>query len=147
MRRFVLAAAALLLATSSAWSQEKLILVTVSPAGGDNSIHYAAWGKKVTAESQGTLDIDVRDGTSLANFANVLDRVGNDVIQIGWMLHGQVGGKFPMTETTTLPFVVDDVMSRPKLGAPQSSLPELSTGISASHQISVSAFPLPRSKK
>jgi hypothetical protein len=68
MRRFVLAAAALLLATSSAWSQEKLILVTVSPAGGDNSIHYAAWGKKVTAESQGTLDIDVRDGIALASF-------------------------------------------------------------------------------
>jgi TRAP-type C4-dicarboxylate transport system substrate-binding protein len=105
---------ALALVASVVWfgpasAQEKLILVTASPAGGDNSQHYAAWGKKVTAESQGALDIDVRDGTSLANFANVLDRVGNDVIQIGWMLHGQVGGKFPLTETTTLPFVVDDV--------------------------------------
>jgi len=109
MKHFAIAAVAALLSIGSASAQEKLILVTVSPAGGDNSMHYAAWGKKVTAESQGTLDIDVRDGTALANFGNVLDRVGNDVTQIGWMLHGLIGGKYPLTETTSLPFVVDDV--------------------------------------
>ena len=72
MKHFAIAAVAALLSIGSASAEEKLILVTVSPAGGDNSMHYAAWGKKVTAESQGTLDIDVRDGTALANFGNVL---------------------------------------------------------------------------
>jgi len=108
MTKIVFAIAALLLAAPTAWSQEKLILVTVSPAGGDNSIHYADWGKKVTAESQGTLDIDVRDGIALASFSNVMDRVGNDVIQIGWMLHGVIAGKYPLTETASLPFLTDD---------------------------------------
>jgi TRAP-type C4-dicarboxylate transport system substrate-binding protein len=37
-----------------------------------------------------------------------MDRVGNDVTQIGWMLHGVVAGKYPLTETASLPFLTDD---------------------------------------
>jgi TRAP-type C4-dicarboxylate transport system substrate-binding protein len=108
MRTLALAMAALMVSAQFASAQEKLIVVTASPAGGDNSIHYNDWGKKVTAESGGAIEIDVRDGITLANFGNVLDRVGNDVIQIGWMLHGVIGGKYPMTETASLPFVIED---------------------------------------
>lgn len=108
MKSLAIAAVALLLSVPTAWSQEKLILVTASPAGGDNSIFYNDWGKKVGAASQGAIEIDVRDGATLANFGNVLDRVGNDVIQVGWMLHGLIGGKFPLTETASLPYVIED---------------------------------------
>ncbi len=44
------------------------------------------------------LNIEVRDSVTLASFPNVADRVLDDVVQIGWSIHGMYGVRFPLTE-------------------------------------------------
>jgi TRAP-type C4-dicarboxylate transport system substrate-binding protein len=88
-------------------AQERLILTSLSPAGSPNSIFYQAWAKRVTDASKGTLKVEVRDGTALANFGNTYVRTMDNVVQIGWVLHSLVAGKFPLSEVTNLPFMSD----------------------------------------
>jgi TRAP-type C4-dicarboxylate transport system substrate-binding protein len=86
-------------------AQERLLFTGLSPAGGGNSIFFNAWAKRVNDASNGALRIEVRDGTTLANYGNVYDRVLTDVVQIGWAIHQVIGGKFPLSEVAGLPFV------------------------------------------
>lgn len=103
-----LAAGALMaapLATTQAGAQERLLFTSLSPAGSANSALFNAWAKRVNEASKGALQIEVRDGVTLANFGNVYDRVQDDVVQIGWAIHQAIGGKFPLSEVAGLPFV------------------------------------------
>lgn len=108
-RRSALAAAALIGSALSAPAQEtKLLLTSLSPAGSPNSVFFNDWGQRVADHSKGSLKVEVRDGTTLANFSNSYDRVLSDVVQIGWAQHAFVAGKFPLSEVSGLPFLVDD---------------------------------------
>ena len=102
----LLSTAACFAAPASA--QEKLILTSMSPAGSANSIFFTGWLNKVNAASGGAIEIELRDGTTLANYGNVYDRVLNNVVQIGWALHQVVAGKFPLTEVGGLPYLTPD---------------------------------------
>jgi len=97
-------------AAQTASAQETtLIFATASPAGGAQAVGFLhPWAQRMNAQGNGVLKVDVRDGAALANFSNMYDRILNDVVQIGWALHGAVGGRFPRTEVASLPFVVDD---------------------------------------
>ena len=107
-RQLMLAVLVLAANSAIAVAQEtRLILTSLSPAGSPNSAFYNDWAKRVSAASQGTLKIEVRDGTSLANFGNAYDRTMNDVVQIGWIQHPFVAGRFPLSEITNLPFLSD----------------------------------------
>lgn len=107
--RAIYMGAALILTASSAPAQEtRLIFTSLSPAGSPNSQFFNAWAKRVNDASQGTLKVDVRDGATLANFTNSYDRAMDDVVQIGWVQHSFVAGKFPLTEVSNLPFTSDD---------------------------------------
>jgi len=109
IRDVVLAALALGLSAATASAQEtRLIFTSLSPAGSVNSTFFNAWAQKVTDQSGGTLKVEVRDGTTLANFGNSYDRVLADVVQIGWVQPAFVSGKFPLAEVTNLPFMTDD---------------------------------------
>jgi len=88
--------------------ETRLLFTSLSPAGSPNSVFFNAWAQKVSDQSGGTLKVEVRDGTSLANFGNTYDRVNADVIQIGWVQPSFVAGKFPLSEVTNLPFMTDD---------------------------------------
>src|SRR5262245_4926958 len=104
-----LAIAAIAATLQAASAQEtRLFLTSLSPAGSPNSQFFNAWAKRVSDASQGTLRVEVRDGVTLANFSNSYDRTMDDVVQIGWVQHSFVAGKFPLSEITTLPFVSDD---------------------------------------
>src|SRR6478752_3137151 len=92
---------------TNADAQERLLLTSLAPAGGPHSTFYNAWAKKVNDASQGTLAIEVRDGFSLANFANSYERTMDDVVQIGWIQLALVAGKFPLSSVTDLPFMSD----------------------------------------
>jgi len=48
-------------------------------------------------------------GKIFATIAEVRAGTQNDVIQIGWVQHGLVAGKFPLSEVAGLPFLVDDI--------------------------------------
>jgi TRAP-type C4-dicarboxylate transport system substrate-binding protein len=80
----------------------------MSPAGSPNSKFYNAWADSSNKAGGGSIEFVVRDGTSIANFGNVYDRVQKDVLQVGWTLHSILGGQFPLSDVTALPFVVDD---------------------------------------
>jgi TRAP-type C4-dicarboxylate transport system substrate-binding protein len=108
MSKILLAAAIALVASTASAQEMRLLLTSLSPAGSPNSQFFNAWAQRTSNQSQGTLKIEVRDGAALANFGNSYDRTMDDVIQIGWVQHAFVAGKFPLSEVTNLPFMTDD---------------------------------------
>jgi TRAP-type C4-dicarboxylate transport system substrate-binding protein len=108
-QKLMLAVIGLLAGGQIAAAQEtRLIFTSLSPAGSPNSVFFNAWAQRVNEQSGGTLRVEVRDGATLANFANSYDRVVADVVQIGWVQPAFVAGKFPLSEITNLPFMTDD---------------------------------------
>jgi TRAP-type C4-dicarboxylate transport system substrate-binding protein len=103
-----LAAALIGFAMSAPAQETRLLLTSLSPAGSPNSAFFNDWANRVGDQSKGALKVEVRDGTTLANFSNSYDRVLSDVVQIGWAQHAFVAGKFPLSEVPGLPFLVDD---------------------------------------
>lgn len=85
-----------------------LVFPSLSPVGSSESKFFNAWAMKVNDAAKGTLNVEIRDGTSLANFGNVYERVMDDVIQIGWAQQAFVAGKFPLSGVVGLPFLVDN---------------------------------------
>jgi TRAP-type C4-dicarboxylate transport system substrate-binding protein len=106
-QKLMLAVIGVVAGVQIAAAQERLLLTSLSPAGSPNSLFYQAWAKRVTDASHGTLKVEVRDGTALANFGNTYVRTMDDVVQVGWVLHSLVAGKFPLSEVTNLPFLSD----------------------------------------
>jgi TRAP-type C4-dicarboxylate transport system substrate-binding protein len=97
---------------SSAQAEEvKLLFASVSPGGGTNSGFFNRWADKVNTQAAGVIKIDVRDGFQLANFINVYDRVAEDVVQLGWIMPGSIGGKYPFSRVAAMPFLADDVVA------------------------------------
>ncbi len=109
LRHVMVAALTLGCGAQAGWAQEtRLIFTSLSPAGSPNSVFFNSWAQRVNAQSDGTLKIEVRDGTTLAKFGNSYDRVLADVVQIGWVQPAFIAGKFPLAEITNLPFMTDD---------------------------------------
>ena len=102
-----LAAAAGLAASSPVLGQEVVLkfATTNSPTAHLNVQVLIPWAERINAEGKGIVRIDVSHGTTLADQSNFYSRVLNDVIQIGWGLQGTIGGKFPLTEVVSLPFL------------------------------------------
>jgi TRAP-type C4-dicarboxylate transport system substrate-binding protein len=65
------------------------------------------WAEKINQQGKGVVHIDVRDGSEIANLGNFYSRVQDDVIQISWGLQSAIGGKFPRTAVSGLPFEVE----------------------------------------
>ena len=83
-------------------------MTTMSPGGSRNaSLWFIPWAKKITDDSKGALNVEVVEGYTLASLTNIYDRLMNDVVQVGWVIHPQIGGKFPLTEVAGLPFLAD----------------------------------------
>jgi TRAP-type C4-dicarboxylate transport system substrate-binding protein len=66
------------------------------------------WIEDVNKASDGTLEIKLFPGPSLANFGNVYDRVTSGVAEFGFGLLGQYAGQFPKTDVVALPFAGDN---------------------------------------
>jgi TRAP-type C4-dicarboxylate transport system substrate-binding protein len=104
----VAAAIASWAAPAASAQEAKLIFATVSPAGNPlNARVFVPWAQRVNEQGKGVVQIDVREGTTLANFGNVYTRVVDDVVQVGWALQDAVGGKFVLSEVGGLPFLFD----------------------------------------
>jgi TRAP-type transport system periplasmic protein len=109
-RKLALAVAGLLgvWVQAAAADEARLLMTSMSPPGSPNSVFFNGWAKRVTEQSNGALNVEVRDSVSLASFPNVVDRVMDDVVQIGWSIHGMYGGRFPLTEVADLPFLANN---------------------------------------
>lgn len=103
-----LATGIMLAGLQTASAQVQLIFATVNPAGSLlNREAFIPWAERINAAGEGIIEIDVREGATLANYGNVYDRVLNDVIQIGWGIPSIVAGRFPRTEVSGLPFLTN----------------------------------------
>jgi TRAP-type C4-dicarboxylate transport system substrate-binding protein len=89
----------------AAQAQEtKLIFATISPAGNAmNAKVLIPWAKVVEEAGKGAVAMDIREGTTLANYGNIRDRVMNDVVQVGFSLQDAIGGVYPRSEVGGLP--------------------------------------------
>ncbi len=102
------AALAMIGAPHDADAQTRLIFASQSPAGTPNTIFYNSWAQKVNDAGKGSVRVEVRDGETLSNFITAYDRVNDDVIQFGWIIHSLVGNRFPRSDVNSLPFIGDD---------------------------------------
>lgn len=85
-----------------------LRLTTMSPGGSRNAtIWFGPWAERINAAAKGALKVEVMEGYTVANLNNIYERLSNDVVQIGWVIHPLIGGKFPLTEVAGLPFLAD----------------------------------------
>jgi TRAP-type C4-dicarboxylate transport system substrate-binding protein len=86
----------------------KLIMTTISaPNSASNNLIYHEWADRVNARGKGIIQIDIRDGFTLANSSIFYDRLLSDVVQVSYGSLNYVAGKFNLTEVMTLPFLLD----------------------------------------
>jgi TRAP-type C4-dicarboxylate transport system substrate-binding protein len=114
MRRALAGAALVAALNAPAGAQEaRLIFATVSPPAFPINVQvHHPWAKRVNDAGAGVIQLDVRDGPTVANQLNFYDRVVNDVVQVSWGLQGILGGKFPLTEVAAIPFTPEKAQHR-----------------------------------
>jgi TRAP-type C4-dicarboxylate transport system substrate-binding protein len=109
LRRLVLGIVATLFVAMAAYADEtKLIMTTISsPNSQVGQENYHGWANRVNEAGKGVVQIDIRDGFTLANSTNFYDRLLSDVIQITFGSLNYLAGKFQLSQVMTLPFVMD----------------------------------------
>ncbi|HWE75352.1 MAG TPA: TRAP transporter substrate-binding protein [Stellaceae bacterium] len=108
--RCVALALSLFASTAFAWpaAADETVLnfaTTNIPTTRLNLQYLHPWAEAINADGKGAVRIEIRDGTTIANFENYFDRVTGNVVQISWGLLSTVRGKFPRSEVSTLPFM------------------------------------------
>jgi TRAP-type C4-dicarboxylate transport system substrate-binding protein len=66
------------------------------------------WIEQVNSLSRGAVEAKLYPGPQLANYANVLDRLTNGVVEIGYGIFGNLGNQFPKANVSVLPFESED---------------------------------------
>ena len=105
MKRFILCAA-LLGMTASASLAEPVMLkfgTGTFPFVSQNKEIFEPWIKETNAAGKGIVKI-VNTNNTLANVATIYDAVLNGVLDMAWILHGFVPGRFPKSSVVQLPF-------------------------------------------
>lgn len=111
MTQFKKVAAALalsLLASSAAMAQEVTLRLHhfLPPQGTIPAKAIAPWVKKVEAESNGRIKIEVYSSMQLGGTPpQLFDQARNGVVDIVWTLQGYTPGRFNKTEVFELPFI------------------------------------------
>jgi TRAP-type transport system periplasmic protein len=102
-------AAALGASAPPAAAEVNLIFATATPPiDSTNAKVFKPWVDQLNAAGKGVVHIDYRPGTSLADFGNILDRVLNNVVQIGYALHSVYSHQFRGTSVSFLPYITPD---------------------------------------
>lgn len=102
------ALALVLLVSPAAAEPIKLKFASPSPPKAHLNVQiFGPWVKKVTADSNGSLAVELVAGRVLASHRNLYDRVKTNVAQIGWSLQGFVPGKFKKSNVVALPLLFE----------------------------------------
>ncbi len=105
-------ALALMALVASTGSGRAATLLKFAMPGSPHDQHYQEvlipWAKKVEQDSKGDVKVQFFVGPRLANFHNMLDRMLNGVVDIGFGLLGPTGHPFPRTDVAQLPFISGD---------------------------------------
>jgi TRAP-type C4-dicarboxylate transport system substrate-binding protein len=109
MRTLAAAVAFALCATAA--DAEPVLLKFASPVAPTTPITsrgIGGWAKDVNEASEGTLNVQVFAGASIASNANIYDRIMNGVADLGFGLLGGMAAQFPRTSVISLPFEESD---------------------------------------
>ena len=104
------AAAMLFTLPAAARAAEPMVIKFGFPAPPTSYLNVGGvrpWSKRVMADADGTIEIKIFSAGSIANFANVYDRVTNGVAEIGLGTVG-VASVFPRSGVSNLPFITED---------------------------------------
>lgn len=108
----LLGAIAVIALVASAHGSKAATVLKFAMPGSPQDLHYQQvlipWAKKVEKDSNGAIKIQFFVGPRLANFHNMLDRMLNGVVDIGFGLLGPTGHPFPRTDVAQLPFISGD---------------------------------------
>ena len=95
-------------ARATAAEETKLIMTTIaSPTSPVGQQTYHEWADRINAQGKGIVQIDVRDGFTLASSQNFYDRLLQDVMQISFGSLNYLAGKFKLSEVIALPFIMN----------------------------------------
>ena len=103
----LLGAGALLASSPAPADEMKLIMTTITRPNTPISEKYHEWADRVNAQGKGVVQIDVRDGFTLASSTNFYDRLLSDVMQISFGSLNYLAGKFKLSEVMALPFLMN----------------------------------------
>lgn len=93
-------------ATAASAEEVKLMFATTDVPGAHLNVQVLhPWAQRINEQGKGIIQIDVRDGFTIANHQNFYDRVQTDVVQIAWGIMTAVAGKFKKTSLIALPYV------------------------------------------
>jgi TRAP-type transport system periplasmic protein len=111
-RHFALAAGAAICAPAIITSARAQAQVTLKlhhflpPVSNGHTKMLAPWARKVEAESQGKIKIDIFPSMQLGGTPpQLFDQARDGVADIVWTLPGSTPGRFPTTEVFELPFI------------------------------------------
>jgi TRAP-type C4-dicarboxylate transport system substrate-binding protein len=93
---------------STPLAAEPTVIKLASPGPVNSHLHinvFTPWAEAVTADSNGTLEVETHYGGSLGNFGVMYDRVLDNVAEIGFILTAFAGGKFRQQDVASLPFI------------------------------------------
>jgi len=86
---------------------QPVVLKFNSPAPPRSFLHdgaFTPWANAVSADSGGTIKVEMHFGGTLGNFAVTYDRVVDGVADVGFILTALAGGKFRQQDVAALPF-------------------------------------------
>ncbi len=102
------AAAALVTLPAASRAAEPTTLKFVFPAPlSPFSKAMFAWKDNVEKDTKGAVQVKMFVGTAVANFGNVLDRIQNGVVDLGFGIYGPYSRQVPKTFVVELPFESD----------------------------------------
>jgi TRAP-type C4-dicarboxylate transport system substrate-binding protein len=78
-----------------------------APSRAPISKFFANWCNKVTKDSGGTLKVEHISGGILGKSGQMIDRIKNNVAQLGWELPSYLPGRYPKLDVVSLPFRFD----------------------------------------
>lgn len=99
------------MALATAWSvmpaqaTETLIFAAATPPQGPLMEVFKDLVGSINADGAGVVEIDMREGFTMANLSNLYDRVQDGVVPISWRNPAGIGGRFPLSSVLKLPYL------------------------------------------
>lgn len=106
--RTLLAAAAMAMAAGGAFAQEVTLRVHhfVSPKATVPARFIEPWARKVEADSNGRIKVEIFPGMQLGGKPpDLYDQIRDGVVDVAWAIPAYTPGRFPESEAFELPFV------------------------------------------
>jgi TRAP-type C4-dicarboxylate transport system substrate-binding protein len=91
-----------------AHAEETLVFAAGTPPQGPIHEAFVEWVAAINADGAGNVQIDYREGFTMATPQNFYDRVKDGVVEMSWGTLTAIGGRFPLSSVVELPWLTDD---------------------------------------